>query len=302
MQAARRLQVNRETPSVELLVDAHAVVGEGPFWHPDEEVLYWVDIMGHLVHRYDPARAQDTTIDVGQAVGAARPRASGGLVLAVQDGFAALDPATGRVEMLAEVEKSNADNRMNDGACDSAGRFWAGTMSFSERAGAGSLYRLETDHRVTKLLDNLTISNGIGWSPDDRLMYYIDSRTLGLDVFDFERASGAISNRRRLATTNMEGAVPDGLAVDAEGYIWVALWGGWAVHRYAPDGQLDRAISLPVSQVSACAFGGPNLQDLYITSATNNLSAEQRSREPNAGGLFRCRPGVRGLPTHSYRG
>ena len=290
------------TPSVDLLVDAHAVVGEGPFWHQEEAVLYWVDITGKLVHRYDPASGQDTTIDVGQAVGAARPRRSGGLVLALQDGFAALDTATGRVEWLAEVEKDDPTNRMNDGACDSAGRFWAGTMSFTERQGAGSLYRLDVDHRVTLMLGDLTISNGIGWSPDDRIMYYIDSTTGRLDAFDFDAARGTIGNRRMLAEMDLPGAVPDGLTVDAEGYIWVALWGGWCVRRYAPDGRLDRPIELPVSQVSACAFGGADLADLYITSASANLSDEQRAREPHAGALFRCRPGVRGLHVHAYGG
>lgn len=290
------------TVPVDLIVDAHADVGEGPFWHPREGVLYWVDIVGSLVHRYDPASGDDTAIDVGQAVGAARPRASGGLVLAVRDGFAALDPATGRVEMLAEVEQDDPTNRMNDGACDSAGRFWAGTMSFSERQGAGSLYRLGTDHAVTKLLDNLTVSNGIGWSSDDRLMYYIDSATHRLDVFDYDPQAGTIANRRQLAAIDVAGAVPDGLTVDAEGYIWVAHWGGWAVHRYAPDGRLDRTVALPVSQVSACAFGGPDLRDLYITSASHSLSPDQLGREPHAGGLFRCRPGIAGVPTNSYRG
>lgn len=290
------------TPSVELLVDAHAIVGEGPFWHHEEAVLYWVDITGKLVHRYDPASGRDTTIDVGQTVGAARPRRSGGLVLALQDGFAALDTATGGVEWLAEVEKDDPTNRMNDGACDSAGRFWAGTMSFTERTGAGSLYRLDADHRVTRMLGDLTIANGIGWSPDDLIMYYIDSTTGRLDAFDFDAAQGTIANRRTVAEMALPGAVPDGLTVDAEGYIWVALWGGWCVRRYAPDGRLDRTIELPVSQVSACAFGGRDLEDLYITSASANLSDERRAREPHAGGLFRCRPGVRGLPVHAYGG
>jgi sugar lactone lactonase YvrE len=294
--------MSTESLSVDLVVDAHADVGEGPFWHADEQALYWVDILERLVHRYDPARGEDTSVDVGQAVGAARPRAHGGLVLAVQDGFAALDLSTGRVEMLAEIEADDASTRMNDGACDSAGRFWAGTMSFTEREGAGTLYRLDADRRVTAMLDGLTISNGIGWSPDDRLMYFVDSTTRGLDVFEFDSMEGTLRNRRRLTLVDMEGAIPDGLTVDAEGYIWVALWGGWAVHRYAPDGGLDRVVSLPVSQVSACAFGGPDLGDLYITSAHHNLSPERLNREPHAGGLFRCRPGVRGRLTHSYRG
>lgn len=294
--------MNTQTEQVELVADVRAVVGEGPFWHAAEQALYWVDILGKAVHRYDPASGEDAVIPVGQAVGAARPRERGGLVVAIEDGFATLDPATGALAMLAEVERDRPANRMNDGACDGAGRFWAGTMAFASDVGAGSLYKLETDHRVEKVLDGLTISNGIGWSPDGRLMYYIDSPTHSLDVFDFALERGALSNRRRLAAIEAGGALPDGLCVDAQGYVWVALWGGWSVRRYAPDGRLERSIALPVSQVSACAFGGPDLADLYITSATNLLAPAQLGLEPHAGGLFRCRPGVRGIPTNSYLG
>ena len=215
------------------------------------------------------------------------------------DGFASLDTTTGAVELLVPVEQDNAITRMNDGAVDSAGRFWAGTMGLKEEFGAGTVYRLEADGRVSKMIESVTISNGIGWSPDDRLMYYIDSPTLRVDVFDYDRQSGAISNRRSLATIDVPGAVPDGLTVDAEGFIWVALWGGWAVHRFSPDGQLDRVIRLPVSQVSACAFGGQNLDELYITSAARGVST---ATEPHAGGLFRCRPGVKGVPAHAHNG
>lgn len=287
---------------VELVVDAHAQVGEGPFWHADEAVLYWLDITRSLVHRYDPRTGQNATFDVGQPVGVARPRASGGLVLALRDGFATLDTATGSVEMLAEVERELPRNRMNDGACDSRGRFWAGTMPSAEDGPTGAVYRLDHDRGVAKMLDKVTISNGIGWSPDDRTMYYIDSPTLGVDAFTYEPDSGSPSHRRRLITIDVPGAVPDGMTVDAEGYLWVALWGGWSVRRFAPDGTLDRVISLPVSQVSACAFGGPDLRDLYITSASANLDADRLTKEPHAGGLFRCRPGVAGQPTRAYLG
>jgi sugar lactone lactonase YvrE len=287
---------------VELVLDAHAQVGEGPFWHAGEAVLYWLDITRSLVHRYDPRTGENTMIDVGQPVGVARPRAAGGLVLALRDGFAVLDTASGTVEMLAEVERDVPGNRMNDGACDSMGRFWAGTMPTAENGPTGALYRLERDHRVVKMLDRVTIANGIAWSPDDRTMYYIDSPTLGVDLFDYEPGSGSLANRRRLVSIDLPGAVPDGMTVDAEGYLWVALWGGWSVRRFAPDGTLDRVIPLPVSQVSACAFGGPDLRDLYITTAANNLTAERRTHEPLAGGLFRCRPGVTGLPARVYLG
>lgn len=289
-------------PAVKLLVDAHADVGEGPFWHAREGVLYWVDIPPGLVHRYDPATGQDSVFHVGQTVGAARPRASGGLVLAVTDGFASLDTKTGKVEMLADAERDRPDMRMNDGACDSSGRFWAGTMPFNEHEPIGALYRLDADLHVNKMVEGVTISNGIAWSLDDRTMYYIDSATKGVDAFDYDAASGSISNRRRVATITVSGAVPDGMTIDSEGYLWVALWGGWGVHRFAPDGTLDRVIALPVAQVSACTFGGPDLQDLYVTSAARGRTAADLEKEPHAGGLFVCRPGVTGRPTHSFKG
>ena len=223
-------------------------------------------------------------------------------MLAVADGFATLDTTTGTVEMLADAERGLTTTRMNDGACDSRGRFWAGTMPFDERDPIGSLYRLDADHGVVKMLEQVTISNGIDWSLDDRTMYYIDSATKGVDAFDYEPEPGSIANRRRIATITIGGAVPDGMTVDSDGYLWVALWGGWGVHRFAPDGTLDRVIALPVSQVSACTFGGPDWQDLYISSASHGLSPDQLRQEPHAGGLFVCRPGVTGRPTNAYAG
>ncbi len=294
-----------EPPSdLELLVNAHAIVGEGPVWSVKESVLYWVDIMGHLVHRFDPERGTDVTFDVGQPVGALVVREAGGLVLALRDGFAAFDPGSGRLDMLAPVEADDPTTRMNDGKCDSAGRFWAGTMAFEQRAGkpAGSLYRMDRQHVVTRVLTGVSVSNGLDWADGDRLMYYIDTPLGGVDVFDFDAESGEISGRRRLATLPPGNGGPDGMTLDAVGYLWVAVWGGWAVHRYAPDGTLDRVIRLPVSQVSCCAFGGPDLKDLYITTATENLEEERLAREPLAGALFRCRPGVAGRAAFTYKG
>lgn len=291
-----------EGSQVELLVDAHARVGEGPVWHAESRTLTWVDVNNSLVHRYDPAGGRDTTFDVGQPVGAALPRASGGLVLCIRDGIASLDLESGRVEMLVEIEASDPGNRMNDANCDAAGRLWAGTMSFGETDPVGSLYRIDPDLRVTRVLTGVTISNGIGWSPDRTVMYYVDSPTQGLDCFPYDLRTGQIGERRRLATIPAEKGVPDGISVDAAGYIWVAVWGGWGIYRYAPDGTLDRTIPVPAAQSSSCTFGGPGLTDLYITTATEGLSAEQLAGQPHAGGLFRCRAGIAGQPTHAFAG
>ena len=291
-----------DTGKVEVVVDAGASVGEGPVWDSRQSVVWWVDITRNLVHRYDPSSGRDSTIDVGQAVGAVIPRASGGLALAVQDGFAVLDPDTRRLDLIAPVEKDRPGNRMNDAKCDSSGRLWGGTMAYSEAAGAGAFYRLDTDHSVVRILDHVTCSNGIGWSPEDRQMYYIDSGAQQVDAFDYERATGDVRNRRKLITIPAEAGVPDGMAVDAQGYIWVAFWGGAAIRRFAPDGTLDRVVEMPAKQVTSCAFAGHDLTDLYVTSASEGLTEADMRAHPHSGALFVHRPAVAGQPTNSYRG
>jgi len=287
---------------IELLVDAHAVVGEGPAWDAALRRLVWVDILQGLVHLYDPVAGDDEVAEVGKAVGAAVPRASGGLVLALEDGFAAFDPVSEELTPLAPVEADQPGLRMNDGKCDRAGRFWAGSMEWDGAHPAGSLYRLDPDHRVTRMVEGVRISNGLGWSPDERSMYYIDTPTHRVDVFDFDLEGGSIAGRRTLVELPREWGQPDGMTVDAEGFLWVAFWGGWSVRRLAPDGTLAATLRLPVSQVSSCTFGGPDGTDLYITSATDKLTEVQLRAEPHAGALFRARPGVAGGPTHNFAG
>ena len=286
---------------VEVVVDGRDQVGEGPVWLGPERRLVWVDITGRLVHSLDPATGHKETVDVGQYVGAVVPRSSGGFVAAVETGFGVIDMRTGRLEMIAEVEADNPNNRMNDGKCDSAGRFWAGTMALDETPGAGALYRLDTDHTVTRVLENVTISNGLAWSLDDRNMYFVDTATNRVDILDYEPKTGAVRDRRGLIEIPPELGAPDGMTLDTEGHLWVALWGGSAVHRYAPNGTLDSVVNLPVSQVTSCAFGGEDLSELYITSATQGLAEGELHRQPHAGALFRCRPGAQGMPAYSFK-
>ena len=215
-------------------------------------------------------------------------------MVAVRDGFMTLDPATGELDMLAEVEQDDPATRMNDGACDRAGRFYAGTMGFNEEPGLGALYRLDPDLRVTTLVTGVGISNGIGWSPDDRLMYYIDSHTHRVDVFDYDPATGAIEGRRQFAAVGQGEVVPDGLTVDAEGCVWVAVWGGHAVLRHDPAGQVVQTLEFPAARVSSCAFGGRGLDRLYVTTAAGPGES--------AGALFTAEPGVTGQPSYPFRG
>jgi len=270
-----------------------AKLGEGPVWDAAGAALYWVDIPAGRVHRLDEDGTH-VSWDAGQPVGAAVPRASGGLVLAARDGFLALDTGTGAVTPLVPVEADQPGTRMNDGSCDRAGRFYAGTMAADESPGAGSLYRLDPDLRLTRLLDGVGISNGIGWSPDETLMYYVDSLGYQVDVMDYDPATGEIGRRRCLTTLGNGGVVPDGLTVDADGCVWVAVWGGGALQRYRPDGRLKQIIELPAAHVTSCAFGGKDLDVLYISTAAGPGAL--------AGAMFACRPGVTGLPSHPFRG
>ena len=287
---------------VELVADTHNVIGEGPVWLEDEQRLVWLDIKGHLVQWLDPATGQVEHIDVGAAVGAVAPAKSGNLVAAIGNGFQAIDRKSGSTRTLAVAEPDRPKNRMNDGKCDSRGRFWAGTMADDETPRAGALYRLNLDHTVDQVLSDVTISNGLDWTEDDRLMYYIDSLTYRVDVLDFEPSTGTVTNRRALIRVDKSDGLPDGMTLDSEGGIWVALWGGWSVRRYRPDGSFDLEVKVPVSKVSSCAFGGPDLSDLYITTAATGLSEEQLAKQAHAGGLFRCRPGHGGRPPYRFGG
>lgn len=287
---------------VEVAVDAHAQLGEGPVWDEASSQLVWVDIIACSVHRFTPDTGADETTDVGQPVSSVATRTAPGLVLAMRDGFGVLDTGTGDLQMIAGAEAHVTGNRMNDGKCDSAGRFWAGTMAFDQAPAAGALYRLNRDHSVETMIQDVSISNGLCWSTDDRSMYYIDSPTQGVDVFDFDLASGGLSNRRRVIDIPKEAGLPDGMTIDEQGFLWVALYGGGVVRRYSPEGELDRTVKLPAAQITSCTFGGSDFGDLYITSATQELSEPSLDAQPHAGALFVCRPGPTGLPANRYAG
>jgi sugar lactone lactonase YvrE len=284
-----------------LAVDAGAELGEGPVWDARTRDVYFVDIMRGTVHAFSPGTERLATYHVGQPVGAVG-LAARGLVLAVRDGFARLDPESGAVRLIAEVDRDRMDLRMNDGACDPAGRFWAGTMALDERQGAGALYRLDPDGSVHLALQPVTISNGLDWSADGTRMYFIDSPTGRVDVFDFDAATGRLANRRPFLRIAPEAGLPDGLTVDADDHVWVALWGGGAVNRYAPDGSLAAVVRLPVTHPTSCCFGGGDLRDLYITTAWIALDSAARTVQPHAGGVFVCRPGVAGRPANRFAG
>jgi len=291
--------------AVELVLDAKARLGEGAVWDADRQRLYWVDIEGHAVHAFDPATGRNQSFALGDSVGTVVPRAKGGVALTLGRAFATLDLETRRLSVLAEPdeEKARRGNRFNDGKCDPRGRFWAGTMAVSEAPAAGGLYRLDPDGSVHRMLERVSISNGIVWSLERDLMYYIDTPTREIAVFDYDDATGAIANRRVAARFPAGHGWPDGMTMDAEGLLWVAEWDGACVSRWDPaTGKLVRRIKIPVRRVTSCAFGGPDLEELYVTTAWSRLDPDQRRAQPQAGGLFRVRPGVKGVPAFSFAG
>ena len=277
----------------EQLTDPVAYHGEGPVWSPRWGGLRWVDMLAGDVL----ALAADGSIQrrhVGTICAAVRPRRQGGAVYGVERGFA-LEEVDGTLTVLGELW-TDENVRMNEGACDPDGRFYCGSMAYDKRPGAGALYRLDDDLSVGVVLSGVTISNGLDWSPDETLVYYNDTDTFRVDVFDYDRDAG-LTGRRVFAETG--DARPDGLTVDAEGGVWVALSNGGAVRRYTPDGVLDEVVELPVTKVTACTFGGPKLEELFITTSREGL---EPGDEPLAGSLFRAPVGGRGLPTREFAG
>jgi sugar lactone lactonase YvrE len=261
----------------------------------------WVDIRGRRVHYYDPAtRLGGVLFETPCSVSAVAPRRRGGVVIAMDGAFGIYEPGTTSPSVVIPIGVGRLATRTNDGKCDPRGRFWAGTAAYGLPAGSASLYRLDHDLRATRVLDGITLSNGLGWSPDGCTMYYIDTATHGLDAFDFDERSGGVSNRRRLISVPPQEGDPDGLAVDRDGGLWVALWGGGAVQRYAPDGRPDVVVNLPCRLVTSCAFGGPDLDELFITTASLGLTSDELAAQPGAGGLFSCHPGRTGLSTNSF--
>lgn len=285
-------------------------LSEGPVWHAERGELLWVDIPAGLIRRAPLVAREDgsglpdlgpgTTVSLDGPVGAVALCASGGLLAAVGTSFLRVDDTGVCGEFAAPVLPGDGTpRRMNDAKCDPAGRLLAGTMACDGTPGGGALYRLDPDGTVTVVLDSVTISNGLGWSPDGRLLYYADSPTRRVDVFDHDPATGALRGRRPFADTGAAG-VPDGLSVDTEGRVWVAVWGAGQVRAYTPDGALHAVVTVAASHVSSCAFAGPDLDVLVITTAAEGLSPEQLAGEPLAGRVFVCRPGATGLPVPPF--
>jgi L-arabinonolactonase len=284
---------------VERILPVQNRLGEGPLWSVKEGALYWVDIDGHCFYRYRPATGAVERFETELSVGVLRLRSGDGLVMATRDGFAFWDWKTQSLTFIADPEADIPESRFNDGGVDRRGRFWAGTLG---PGATNSLYRLDPDLSVHTMDTGISVSNGIGWSPDNRTMYYTDSPLRVIYAYDYDLATGAIANRRPFVHTPEGEGVPDGLAVDSEGFIWSARWDGWRIARYDPAGKLEREIRMPVQRPTACAFGGAGLNELYITSASVGISDEAKRSQPFAGDVFRVVTDVKGLPEPAFAG
>lgn len=294
-----------------LLVDARAHLGEGPAWDAARGLLWWVDILAGHLHALDPAGVADRVFAVGMPLGCVAPTRSGGLVAGVRDGIAVLEvdltaapgvaPGTVRATTLARPEPELPGNRFNDGKCGPDGRFLAGTMDEAEVERSGSLYSCSPDGRVRRLLGGLGISNGLAWSPDGRTLFHVDTPTREIRAFDYDPATGEVSRPRIAVTVPTELGWPDGMTADAEGRLWLAMWKGAAVTVWDPQrGTLLERIPIPARNVTSCAFGGPDLSDLYVTSARKDLGPTDLAEYPASGGLFRLRTDVAGAPTFAF--
>jgi D-xylonolactonase len=274
----------------ELIADYQCETGEGPLWHPMERRLYWADIPRGRLFRYDPATGEHERFYEGEVVGGFTIQADGALLLFMARGAVAV-LRDGALDYVIDELPQERDGRFNDVAADPAGRVFCGTMPVDGRL--GTLYCLDLDGSITPVVDGVDISNGIGFTPDERKMYYTESAARRIYLYDYDRGSGAISNRSVFLETPDDGTIPDGMTVDAEGYVWSARWNGSSLYRYSPDGTEERRVRFPAKKVSSAVFGGEDLTDIYVTTAGGQNKAEEGA---GAGALFRLSPGIRGKP------
>ena len=287
----------------ECVLEARAILGEGACWFAAEQKLYWVDILQGEVHRFDPVTGRDEVRKTPCHVSLVQPTTRGDLVLGSRDGIARMDFESGRFTVLCDPEAEIPGNRFNDGKPDPRGRLFAGSIAYDGSDKKAALWRIEPDLSFTKLIDHVGNSNGLGWSPDQRTFYWTDTKTGCVFAFDYDAAKGDLANRRVVVEVDKSIGRPDGLAVDAEGYLWTALWAGHGVARWNPaTGEMSAKVECPAANVTCPAFGGPNLDVLYFTTAQKGREEAEPSPEREAGNLFAARVGARGLPGFAFAG
>jgi sugar lactone lactonase YvrE len=289
---------------VEHVLEVRNLIGEGPVWHSQEGVLYWVNfIEQYQIFRFSPQTRRLEVFETGMPVMALGIRKIGGFIAATAKGIANWDTQVKTFEPFCDPLAGRAGIRFNDAATDSWGRFWVGTLNEANPKGPdGELYCVQGDHSCQLMDKDITVANGIGWSPDRKIMYFTDSFRYCIYAYDYSAEAGTIANRRTFVQTSPDDGIPDGLTVDTEGFVWSAYCGGWRVVRYNPEGDVDREYRLPVANPTSCAFGGKRLDELYITSAALGLSEEDKRQHPQSGDLFCLRPGITGIDEPRFAG
>lgn len=282
------------------VADVKAVLGEGPIWVEREQALYWVDIKGYRIFRLDE-QGRLQMWETPFRVGSLAPHANGDFIAGTDRGFAIVHPEQGRFDLVGDPEPDRADNRFNDGKVDRSGRFWAGTMDDSEKQASGALYRIGRGFDWVRVDDGYKVTNGPAFSRDGGIMYHADSARQIIYAYDLDQ-SGAASNRRTFASFGEGNGYPDGMTVDAEDCLWAAFWDGWCIRRFSPAGECIQIIDMPVQKPTSCAFGGPALDRLYVTSASIGLDEKALAMQPYAGGLFLLKPGVGGVAELAFAG
>ena len=289
---------------IECVLPTKAIVGESPVWHAAERRLYWIDIQGRQIHRFDPATRVNESFDLPEIVTCIQLRRAGGLVLTLRKQFALYDPATGVLDRLSSVEPDLPGNRLNDGKCDPQGRLWAGTMDAKNwKAPSGHLFRLDPDRTVHTIRSHIVCGNGSGWSPDGRTLYHTESFRYAIFAYDFDPATGDLANRRPFVTVDEHGGgFPDGMTVDVDGFVWSNIVGLGQIRRFDPHGRLERVLQLPVPRATDCTFGGNTFDTLFVTTARETMTPGQIADAPLSGSLFAVRCDITGLPTTAFKG
>lgn len=297
------MQNNSNFSNLECISDVKSLLGEGPIWDADSNKVYWVDILQGMIHELSTKDRSIRSISTQEMIGAVSLCTNGQLLAALKSGLAYINSNSGAKEHLTHAEAELPNNRYNDGKCDPAGRFWIGTMSLNEEPGAGNLYQFTTDIGIQKKLSNVTISNGLAWSLDNKTFYYIDTPCFEVWAYDYDINTGNIENKKVVIQIPPSEGYPDGMSIDEEGMLWIAHWDGWQVARWNPNtGEKLLSVQIPAARVTSCCFGGPNLNDLYITTAKVGLSKEDEALQPLAGSLFYIRNlPFKGVPVAPFK-
>ncbi|HEY4654146.1 MAG TPA: SMP-30/gluconolactonase/LRE family protein [Cyclobacteriaceae bacterium] len=285
----------------QLVIGKKADLGEGAIWNQRTSELWWVDIEQGIFYTYNPETGVEQSFAMDQRIGTVVPSKNGNAIVALQDGIYEYNLVTRTKALIVSPEDPARGNRFNDGKCDSLGRLWAGTLNLEDKEGVAALYRIESSGKASRMLSNVSCSNGICWSHDNKTMYYIDTPTGMVQAFDFDLSEGTISNGRIAIRIPREMGLPDGMTIDARGMLWIALWNGSCVTQWEPgSGRLLSRISVPAFNVTSCAFGGKDLDTLYITSASVDTPPGEKEKFPLAGSLFKAVPGVSGVPSFFF--